>query len=49
MHDWESGGEKNQRNMKMRTITCFGDWTSGTFLIIMYLFMYVCIECTYIY
>ena len=25
---------KNQRNMKMRTITCFGDQKSGTFLII---------------
>ena len=25
---------KNERNMKMRTITCFGDRTSSTFLII---------------
>ena len=30
--------------MKMRTITCFGDWTSDTFLIIMYLFIYVCMH-----
>ena len=26
--------KKNQKNMKMRTISCFGDRISGTFLII---------------
>ena len=34
LHGWESREQKHSRNMKMRTITCFGDRTSGTFLII---------------
>ena len=34
LHDWESSEHKNWKNMKRRTITCFGDRTSGTFLII---------------
>ena len=33
----------------MRTITCFGDRTSGTYLIIMYIFMYVCMHAVYIH
>ena len=34
LHGWESREQKHQRYMKMRTITCFGDRTSGTFFII---------------
>ena len=34
LHGWESREQKHTRSMKMRTITCFGDRTSGTFLII---------------
>ena len=31
---WKEENKKHSRNTKMRTITCFGDRTSGTFLII---------------
>ena len=34
LHGWESREQQKERNMKMGTITCFGDRTSGAFLII---------------
>ena len=32
LHGWESREQKSLRNKKIRTFTCFGDRTSGTFL-----------------